>query len=291
MGYDVKTKEPLPGFTSTIDNTTRPRFSRTDMVRCKSLADETRMLVAVVMSGEADVVDYAEDEDEVIARRPARARTEARSESVEAPAPTPHGFQGIETVKVEEMEDEDSDLDFSSVDEEPTTPTKRKAKDMSEDPAVADATEKTKRIKIEDDGDSEVNLNGIVPSGNSDSKSPPVVNSMDGEKAQFHWALDEDDSSDSENEPSSIMSTTKARDTGTVGEGPPSHHQAPDSNVTGEGSRRTVDFDIREERALLDEDDGSDEDADEELQMNVGRVYQKTLVQLGQSLGESIIDD
>lgn len=294
IGYDVKTKEPLPGFTSTVDNTAKSRFSRTDMVRCKSLADETRMLVAVVMSGEVDVVDYAEDEDEdeVIARRPARARTEARSESVEAPAPTSHGLQGIETVKVEEMDDENSDLDFSSVDEEPTTPTKRKAEDISEDPAVADATEKTKRIKIEDDGDTEVNLSGVVPTSDIDSKSPAAVNSRDGEKAQFHWALDEEDSSsDSENEPSSAMSATKARGTSVVGEEFPSHHQAPGSNVTGEGSRRTDDLDIKEERALQHEDYDSDEEADEELQMNVGRVYQKTLVQLGQSLGESIIDD
>ncbi|RYP02562.1 hypothetical protein DL764_005757 [Monosporascus ibericus] len=60
VGRDVKTRDPLPGFQRGLD----AGLSRTDMVRLKSIADETRMLVAVVMSGEADVEDYSENDDD-----------------------------------------------------------------------------------------------------------------------------------------------------------------------------------------------------------------------------------
>ncbi|KAH7030726.1 uncharacterized protein B0I36DRAFT_226304, partial [Microdochium trichocladiopsis] len=71
VGRDVKTNEPLPGFQRGLG----AGFSRTDMVRIKSLADETRMLVAVVMSGEADVDDF---EEEVEGDDPAAAAASSR---------------------------------------------------------------------------------------------------------------------------------------------------------------------------------------------------------------------
>ncbi|KAK4168411.1 hypothetical protein QBC43DRAFT_310200 [Cladorrhinum sp. PSN259] len=45
-GEDYETKEPLPGF----ENGLRGGMSRTDMVRCKSLVQQTRILIVDVMS-------------------------------------------------------------------------------------------------------------------------------------------------------------------------------------------------------------------------------------------------
>ncbi|RYP47200.1 hypothetical protein DL768_006709 [Monosporascus sp. mg162] len=59
VGRDVKTRDPLPGFQRGLG----AGLSRTDMVRLKSIADETRMLVAVVMSREADVEDDSDNDD------------------------------------------------------------------------------------------------------------------------------------------------------------------------------------------------------------------------------------
>ncbi|GAP83251.1 putative meiotic recombination protein DMC1 [Rosellinia necatrix] len=277
VGYDVKTKIPLPGFSSAVDNSTKLRFSRTDMVRCKSLADETRMLVAVVMSGEIDVVDYVEDE--IVAQRPARARTEVRSVSVESPDSMSHGFRDIEIAKTEEADDEDSELDFSSVDEEATT--KRKADEMTEDIAMPDAMEHTKRIKTEDDEDSSVDLSEIMSTDDVGSKpvvveSPPEKN----KEGQFHWALEEDDDdSDDEERTAPVTPSTKVI---------PSPSRSCNANAIGEEGG-VDDTDADEIDEVVEGYDSDEED--EELHMNVGRVYEKTLVQLGQSLGESITDD
>ncbi|KAK3400709.1 hypothetical protein B0T20DRAFT_151638 [Sordaria brevicollis] len=48
FGYDIDTKETLPGF----ENGLRAGLSRTDMVRCKSVIERTRVLVVEVMSKE-----------------------------------------------------------------------------------------------------------------------------------------------------------------------------------------------------------------------------------------------
>ncbi|KAJ8129808.1 hypothetical protein O1611_g3820 [Lasiodiplodia mahajangana] len=282
VGYDVKTKIPLPGFSSTIDNIPKTRFSRTDMVRCKSIADETRMLVAMVMSGEVDVVDYVEDE--VVTQRPARARTASRSESFEAPNSSSHGFRGIETIKAEEMEDDgdDDDLDFDvgSVDEGSIILTKRKAEGTAQDVAMADEVIKSKRIKVEDEGNSNEDLVGIMLTDAS-SNSPAIQNPKNDKKGQFHWALEEDDDDSSDDDqPSSPVASTKVPDTAAV-----------NSNSMGWNGRLMNDDDGNEGGEILRDYEEADEDEDEELQMNVGQVYEKTIVQLGRSLGESIIDD
>ncbi|KAI1734226.1 hypothetical protein F4680DRAFT_362173 [Xylaria scruposa] len=284
VGYDVKTKVPLPGFASTVDNSTKSRFSRTDMVRCKSLADETRMLVAMVMSGEVDVVDHAEDE---VVRRPARAETEARGASVEAPNSTP---QEIGIVKTEEIDNDDDDIDFSSVDEESTIPLKRQAEEMTESTAMTDALAQVKRVKIEDEDHSSMDLSGIAPA-NTSSHSITTGNSKGDEKGQFHWALEEDDDdSDNEGQPNSPISSTKTRNTAAGEKVPLSPPHRPDSNAVGVNGSGIDSNGANERDDELGEYE-EDEDEDEEFQMNVGQVYEKTLVQLGQSLGESIIDD
>ncbi|KAK3486817.1 uncharacterized protein B0T23DRAFT_407719 [Neurospora hispaniola] len=48
FGYDIDTKETLPGF----ENGLRAGLSRTDMVRCKSVIERTRVLVVEVMAKE-----------------------------------------------------------------------------------------------------------------------------------------------------------------------------------------------------------------------------------------------
>ncbi|KAI0536445.1 hypothetical protein GGR58DRAFT_395185 [Xylaria digitata] len=276
VGYDVKTKEPLPGFSSTVDNSAKMRFSRTDMVRCKSLTDQTRISVAMVMSGEVDVIDYA-GHDEVVVRRPTCARTGA-------PTPALHGFQGVGIVKAEEEEeDDDGNFNLISEGEEFKAPTKRKAEQMSED--IATTNESPKHIKIKDEGDLGVNLNGIVLT-DTGSNSPVAKDSRNDDMAQFHWALEEDDDSDDERQLKSTISTSGLRNT--VAEEVLPSPQPSNSNATGEVSR---DNDVNNREEVLGEYDEEDEDEDEELQMNVGQVYQKTLIQLGQSLGESIIDD
>lgn len=58
-GQDVDTLEPLPEF----ENGLRAGMTVTDMVRCRSLVEQTRFLVVEVMSGEADEEDESEDED------------------------------------------------------------------------------------------------------------------------------------------------------------------------------------------------------------------------------------
>ncbi|KAI1306160.1 hypothetical protein F5Y03DRAFT_394707 [Xylaria venustula] len=277
VGYDVKTKEPLPGFSSTVDGSTKMRFSRTDMVRCKSLADEARMIVAMVMSGEVDVVDYDPADDEVIAQRPARARTEEPTQSVGPSEPPSHDFPDVETVTLEEMADDDDYPNYSSDNDELAAPHKRKAGEMSEDVVISDLAVKTKQVKVEDEDVSNVNLSSIMPAGRS--SSPATTNSKNDGKEQFHWALEDDDDSDDENQPSRNVSATEDA----ILPSPPRG-----ADLTAARGGGTGENNVDEEEL---EEDEEDEDEDEELEMNIGQVYEKTLVQLGQSLGESIIDD
>ncbi|KAJ4392426.1 hypothetical protein N0V85_007066 [Neurospora sp. IMI 360204] len=57
FGYDIDTKETLPGF----ENGLRAGLSRTDMVRCKSVLERTRVLVVEVMSKEPADEDQGGD--------------------------------------------------------------------------------------------------------------------------------------------------------------------------------------------------------------------------------------
>ncbi len=62
-GQDVETKETLPGF----ENGLRGGMTVTDMVRCRSLVEQTRVLMVEMMSmdrGEEEEDDDEEDEDD-----------------------------------------------------------------------------------------------------------------------------------------------------------------------------------------------------------------------------------
>jgi len=261
------------------------------------------MLVAVVMSGENDVVDYEEDEfDE---RRPARAKTEPRNEpSGEATAKPLNFQQEDENMNMEDM-DGVKELDFSSDDEDNknsngiiSSTRKRKANEITKDVLMTDqlATAKGKenehRVKVEDDDDDardlRVKLRDIVPANASPgpSSSPAAKNSKSEEskgQRQFHFALedddDDDDSDDGNNNNNNAKGNTESISS-LIGAQP--LHQSL-------GSTDDEEVNEGEEDDLGDEDEEDEEE--EEMHMNVAKVYEKTLVQLGQTLGESITDD
>ena len=88
-GQDIDTKEPLPGF----ENGLRSGMSGTDMVRCKSTVEATRVLVVDVMSRERD----ADDQD---GEEPDQLLTADESES--GPEGPDHARRGL-------WEDDDDD--------------------------------------------------------------------------------------------------------------------------------------------------------------------------------------
>lgn len=60
MGRDLETKEWLPGF----ENSMRAGLTTTDMVRCRSLVEQTRVLMVEVMSsGDFDDEEADDDDD------------------------------------------------------------------------------------------------------------------------------------------------------------------------------------------------------------------------------------
>ncbi|KAK7228373.1 hypothetical protein V2G26_000543 [Clonostachys chloroleuca] len=59
-GQDIISKEPLPGF----ENGLRAGMSTTDMVRCRSLVEQTRVLMVEVMSNGEDIEEEDDDDDE-----------------------------------------------------------------------------------------------------------------------------------------------------------------------------------------------------------------------------------
>lgn len=58
-GQDVDTREPLPGF----ENGLRGGMTTTDMVRCRSLVEQTRVLVVEIMSSGEEEEEEEEDDD------------------------------------------------------------------------------------------------------------------------------------------------------------------------------------------------------------------------------------
>ena len=58
-GLDVDTKESLPGF----ENGLRAGITTTDMVRCRSLVEQTRFLMVEIM-GDSRIEDEEEEEEE-----------------------------------------------------------------------------------------------------------------------------------------------------------------------------------------------------------------------------------
>ena len=76
-GQDIDTKEALPGF----ENGMRGGMTRTDMVRCKSVVEQMRVVIVDVMSR-----GYVEEEEEEEPYRQDTTTTEAESGAEESGA-------------------------------------------------------------------------------------------------------------------------------------------------------------------------------------------------------------
>ncbi|KAI1204272.1 uncharacterized protein F4807DRAFT_355321 [Annulohypoxylon truncatum] len=270
IGRDLKSGDPLPGFQGNGIG-----FTRTDMVRCKSLTDETRMLVSMIMSDEPDVEKFADDDGDGIAQSPVRRNVSVSLSTgfIQTPVLDENSDDGDARVKSEDIMDFDDESDLEDKDQLDHTAAKRKFKDISDE-----GLEEFRRIKIKEE-DSDIQLDDAAP-GNR-SPVPEVdgfVPRRPGEK--FHFILDDDDDDD---------------DDEIEDEAPPKiNGSTPDTTAAAVPTPSTTqiapytEHDIGDPDGQVDEEDEDGED--EELRLNVGKLYEKTLIQLGKSLGESIID-
>ncbi|KAI1463912.1 uncharacterized protein F4812DRAFT_226608 [Daldinia caldariorum] len=258
IGRDIKSGDSLPGFQGNGRGLTR-----TDMVRCKSLVDETRMLVAMIMSGEPGVGMYADasDNDDELARPPTRQNIGVSPSTGLIQTPTPPNNSNAK-VKSEDVIDFENDTELSDAEELHRAAAKRKSVDaVSEDEELDDK----KRIKVEE-GESTPIFSDAAPGARSPVPmlDGPGPHQSDG---KFHWMIDDDDDdSDDDRAPAAKAGVN----TSTIA--PSTVQMAPDTEQD------------------MGEPDG-DSDGEEELKLNVGKVYEKTMIQLGKSLGESITDD
>ncbi|KAI1770666.1 hypothetical protein F4818DRAFT_432272 [Hypoxylon cercidicola] len=241
VGHDIKSGDPLPGFEKRGYATVG--FTSTDMVRCRSIANETRIVVAMVMSDEPDVENYTDSDDDGIATPPPARRNVSVSLST--------GF--IQSP----IEDSDEESVHS-------TTMKRKSDDTDSE---EDAQEESKRIKIErDDEGLGPTFSDAAPGNESPNPSMDDVGPWPSGKFRFMG----DDSDDSENE---VAAPTNA----TV-------------NTVTAAAPLTIEMAADTEQDMGEPIEEFDEE-EEELQLNVGKVYERTLLQLGKSLGESITAD
>ncbi|KAI5860860.1 hypothetical protein GGS23DRAFT_606627 [Durotheca rogersii] len=272
VGRDVKSGEPLPGFQQRRD----PGFSKTDMVRCKSIADETRILVATHMSDEPDVELFADDDvDE--AAPPVGQNVGPSIPAKSTQSPVPHDSNEVaangdgEQQEKDDDDDDDEDGDRIELEDDvrfedvkglngegasrPTTKRKRDDADLGE--SEEHGADDRKRVKV----DGGANGSALAFSDATPAERSPTLTaggpSRPGE--QFHWMVDDDDDEDGEAAPG-----------GSSGAAPLAPPRADDADY-GE------DVDV--------------DDEDEELQMNVGRIYERTLVQLDRSLGGTLLGD
>ncbi|KAK8062401.1 hypothetical protein PG997_014498 [Apiospora hydei] len=245
-GKDIRSGETLPGF----EQNTRKGMTKTDMVRCKSLAEQTRLLIAVVMSNVDEVETYLPEEDESIP--PSRGQaTPARAQA------TPHG----EKRKRIEEETHAKAEDENEIKEESSSPPKRQKTESPENRPVTESP----FVKLEDENSTP------VPSTlfSKESLTGMEASKNDG---KFHFALeDEDDDDDDDGD--------NTGGNGNIGEtATPALARTPPHRSTSEPPDQPTD-------AYEPDDD----DDDEELYMNVAKVYEKTLVALGKTLGEPIV--
>ncbi|KAI1442593.1 hypothetical protein F5Y02DRAFT_242078 [Annulohypoxylon stygium] len=270
IGRDLKSGDPLPGF----QNNGRG-FTRTDMVRCKSLTDETRMLVSMVMSDEPDVENFAGDDDGV-ARSPVRRNVSVSLSTGFIQSPVANSVDGdsdgadddadvkFEDVDVMDFDDESGTIGKDGADR---TAVKRKFKEFDNE-----TPEGPRQTKIKEE-EPDFKFDDAAPGNRSPIPEPEgLVPRRPGEK--FHFILDDDDDSEDE----TPLNTNNITTTAAAAPLTPSTAQiAPDTEHA-----------IGNHDSPVDEED--DEEEDEEMQYNVGKVYEKTLVQLGKSLGESLTD-
>ncbi|KAF3002184.1 hypothetical protein E8E14_007485 [Neopestalotiopsis sp. 37M] len=227
-GHDIRTGKVLPGF----EGSTGRGMTRTDMVRCRSLADETRSLVAVKMSGEAEV------------------DTSLFPDKPDTPAPIPA------THKRKAEDDSESEVEQS--DRSSSSPKRQK----TESPNLSSAN--TPLFKQE--GSMTPTVGGTSLLASTDDASAGT--------GQFHWAVEEDSDDEHDNETDDAESSPIER---------PNLQMTPVSGSDNEVQAL--------EQEHFQEDALEDEDEDDELHMSVAKVYEKTIVWLGRTLGETLVDE
>ncbi|KAI1104352.1 hypothetical protein F4804DRAFT_332366 [Jackrogersella minutella] len=239
-GRDLKTGNVLSGFRNNGRG-----FTVTDMVRCKSLADDARRLIVMIMSGDPDVVNYIDYDKEEIdvldrMRRDIAASADSRSAQarlVSSDRPTAKNDKA-ETEDVTESEIE-SENDESGEDDEETSHAAGKRKRDSPDDVEAHKRIEAEASEEVSEVSEEVTETQVSSPASSDSTSVaaspaamhPSLEPHPGEK--FYWLIDDDEEDD------------------------------------------------EEETTLRDDD--------EDMQLNVGQVYENTLLELGKSLGLSLV--
>ncbi|KAI1136237.1 hypothetical protein F5Y05DRAFT_115162 [Hypoxylon sp. FL0543] len=269
IGRDIKSGDPLPGFQGN-----GRAFTRTDMVRCKSLADETRLLVAMVMSDEPDVENFVDGEDNEAAPPPMRRNVSVSLSTGLIQSPVLDGGSnsggGDDKIKSEDGMNFEEESDSSAREIPGWAGVKRKsdATDVEDE-----GQEDNKRVKTEEDEDIGPKFSDTVPGHRSPDAQVdgPVPSQPSG---QFHFMLDDDDDVDDDMTPNTAGTPAVA---------------APSSVQMAPNTERDI-GEIGEEPDENAERDEEEDEEEEELRLNVGKVYEKTLVQLGKSLGESITD-
>ncbi|KXJ95096.1 hypothetical protein Micbo1qcDRAFT_230419 [Microdochium bolleyi] len=325
VGRDVKTNEALAGFL----RGPAAGFSRTDMVRIKSLADETRMLVAVVMSGEVDVEDV--EDDDTPARPPAdpfgktpvpAKSTGAQQQSSSGDAADDDGdLEIIEDamaggrVKQEQDYDDEEDEEAEGeefIDVEPPTNKRKISRRQELDPAATGvaagettdqelADEAKKRIKMEDSDSTDMLTSSPVYKTATPARPTAVAGAVetDGQGSSMKTEAYMEDAIEAPAAPSSDHQfhwTVEDSDSGSDdGQTTQSSNSQQQQAPTQQSLSTTSPAQLRaraQQREIEDlEYDDDDDEAEEELHLNVAKVYEKTLTQLGETLGESIVDD
>lgn len=304
-GRDARSGAPLPGFGG---GGPARGMTRTDMVRCKSLAKETRSLIALLMSGEADVENYEEDDGEDYKNKnrdkenrptPTLARPGKRRRDESEDATTPAGLGH----NVDDIDDDDYDDTEDDVRTENSSPKRRRSDTPPKRPCAP-------YIKADEEEASLTALRSPHPGGAPEAEvrehaTPGVVTTAG---KQFHWALEDDDLSDDDEDDKGDKAATGAplaqqplppattatpadvnipvpRSAGQPQTPPPG---AIDTDMADAGGE---DDDDEDEEADAGRGGEEEEDEEEELHMNVAKVYEKTLVELGRVLDEPLVDD
>lgn len=228
-GRDIRSGATLPGFEHGMSK----GMTRTDMVRIRSLADETRSQVAMKMSGEAEV------------------DTSIFPEDSEVSGPASSG------AKRKLPEEDEYNAEVANSPPSISSPKRRE-------------TESPVSVKVESPTFNQV----------SDRRSPNYSIGTNNDNAttsgQFHWAVEED-SDDEQDEPGNSEEPM-----GDADEMRP-QQVTPPASVPGH-DLYTHHMDSRSRFA--DEDDEV-----QELHMSVAKVYERTIVQLGRTLGETLVDE
>ncbi|KAI0121032.1 hypothetical protein BJ170DRAFT_646048, partial [Xylariales sp. AK1849] len=244
-GQDIRSHEPLPGFERGMGH----GMTRTDMVRCKSLADETRLQIATKMSNEADVENHPSEDDNYVP--PVRLRRKRKADP-------------------EDGDDEGARIEKLSV----KSPKKRK-------------TTSPVRIKTESPGIN-VKHEGSVrsPAALDQPTHTGNVTGAASNDGQFHFAVDEDsDEAEANQDEFPNHASGLRRRHGT----PPQTISDPNQEGYSDDDTGTERLGEDDEGLEGDEGEEDEEDEEEELHMNVAKVYDKTIMQLGKVLGESIV--